>query len=146
MAADQPTVIIDESLATHTEILSVNHQVIEKGEEVDQTAKAVAAENIVEEAAENIDEETAENNLEATAEIAVESTAVDAENEENAQDNINSEKLANADVPETFAENIPHSSNAESSAKSDDQADSSSQRLSAQPNQKDIQHATELHF
>ncbi|KAK1361759.1 hypothetical protein POM88_046233 [Heracleum sosnowskyi] len=139
VAADQPTVILDESLATHTEILSVNHQVIEKGEEVDQTAKVVAAENIV--------EETAENNLEATAEIAVETTVVDAENEENAQDNINSEKLANADVPETFAENIPHSSNVEPSAKSDDdQADSSSQRLSAQPNPKDIQHATELHF
>ncbi|KAK1390677.1 hypothetical protein POM88_018855 [Heracleum sosnowskyi] len=71
VAADQPTLIIDESLATHTEILSVNHQVLEKGDEVDQTARAVTAENIAEEAAANIDEETAENNLEETAETII---------------------------------------------------------------------------
>ncbi|KAK1393573.1 hypothetical protein POM88_012629 [Heracleum sosnowskyi] len=109
--------------------------------------KAVAAENII--------EETAENSVEEIAEIVVESTAVHAENEENAQDNINSEKLANADAQEIFAETIPHSSNAKSSTKSDDgqatksdddQADSSSQRISAQQNSKDIQHATELHY
>ena len=47
VAADQPTVIIDESLATHTEVLSVNHQVLEKGEEVDQTAKAVVLERMI---------------------------------------------------------------------------------------------------
>ncbi|KAK1360617.1 hypothetical protein POM88_045091 [Heracleum sosnowskyi] len=111
VAADQPTVVMDESLATHTEIISVTHQIVE-----------------------------------VIAEIVVETIAVNAENEVDAQDNINSEKLANADVPETFAKNIPASSNAKSSAKSNDHADSSSQRLSAQQNQKDIQHATELHF
>ncbi|KAK1402493.1 hypothetical protein POM88_002098 [Heracleum sosnowskyi] len=147
VAGDQPTVIIDESLATHTKVLSVTHQVLEKGEEVDQTTKVVAAETDL--------DETAENNFEANAEIVIEVTTepvIEVVQEENVQENINSEKLAHEDAQETFAENIPHSPSAESSAKSDDQADSSSQRLSAQPNPKETdvggstQHNTELHF
>ncbi|KAK1403968.1 hypothetical protein POM88_003573 [Heracleum sosnowskyi] len=40
VAADQPTQIIDESIATHTEILSVTNTIQEKGEEVDQVLEA----------------------------------------------------------------------------------------------------------
>ncbi|KAK1394729.1 hypothetical protein POM88_013785 [Heracleum sosnowskyi] len=135
--------------ATLEECGSINEieDVLEKGEEVDQTAKAVSTKTDL--------EETTEINFEATAEIVIEATTepvAEAVQEENVQENINSEKLANEDALETFAENSLHSSSAESDAKSDDQADSSSQRLSAQPNLKETdvggstQHATELHF
>ncbi|KAK1394103.1 hypothetical protein POM88_013159 [Heracleum sosnowskyi] len=40
VAADQPTQILDESLATHTEILSVNNTIPEMGEEVEQVIAA----------------------------------------------------------------------------------------------------------
>ncbi|KAK1402363.1 hypothetical protein POM88_001968 [Heracleum sosnowskyi] len=53
VAADQPTLVIDESLATHTEVLSVNNQVPEMGEEVDQVLEA-AVEMIDEAIAEDI--------------------------------------------------------------------------------------------
>ncbi|KAK1380647.1 hypothetical protein POM88_027391 [Heracleum sosnowskyi] len=139
VAADQPTVIIDESLATHTEVFSVTHQVIEKGEEVDQTSKTVATEGILEDAAEKVFEATAEPAVEAVQETVVE--------------NLNSKKLVNEDAQETFAENIPNSLSKESTAKSDDQADSSSStRVSGQniPKVTDIggtsNYATEAHF
>ncbi|KAK1356243.1 hypothetical protein POM88_049499 [Heracleum sosnowskyi] len=46
VVADQPTVILDESLTTHTEILSVNHQELEKGEELaNEEAPETFAEN-----------------------------------------------------------------------------------------------------
>ncbi|KAK1352147.1 hypothetical protein POM88_053651 [Heracleum sosnowskyi] len=60
VAADQATLVIDESMATHTEILSVTNQIPELGEEVDQEAKSVSSEKIIETAVEK-DEATAEN-------------------------------------------------------------------------------------
>ncbi|KAK1380135.1 hypothetical protein POM88_026879 [Heracleum sosnowskyi] len=133
VAVDQPTVILDESMATHTELCFVTHQVIEKDEEVDQTTKAVL-------------EDDAETAAEPIVDI-VESV------QENEVENLNSEKMANKDVQETFAENVPNSPSAESSAKSDDKAaSSSSPRISVQPNPKvhefggSSQHNTKTHF
>ncbi|KAK1353363.1 hypothetical protein POM88_052498 [Heracleum sosnowskyi] len=61
VAADQATLVVDESMATHTEILSVTNQILELGEEVDQEAKSVSSEKIVEAAVEKLDEATTEN-------------------------------------------------------------------------------------
>ncbi|KAK1397705.1 hypothetical protein POM88_007568 [Heracleum sosnowskyi] len=54
------TVILEDSMATHTEILSVTHQVIEKGEEVDQTLNTDATENVAVHATETVQEIIAE--------------------------------------------------------------------------------------
>ncbi|KAK1355749.1 hypothetical protein POM88_049005 [Heracleum sosnowskyi] len=48
VAAGQATLVLEESMATHTEILSVTNQIPELGEEVDQAAKSVSSEQIVE--------------------------------------------------------------------------------------------------
>ncbi|KAK1383980.1 hypothetical protein POM88_021715 [Heracleum sosnowskyi] len=61
VAADQPTLVIDESLATHTEVLSLNNQVPEMGEEVDQVLEAVVEmidEAIAEDIVKPVPEET----------------------------------------------------------------------------------------
>ncbi|KAK1387877.1 hypothetical protein POM88_016055 [Heracleum sosnowskyi] len=75
VAADQPTQILDESLATHTEILSVNNTIPEQGEEVDQ---------VIEAAVNNLDEATAEK----LNDIVAESIPVE------------TEVLVNSDIPE----------------------------------------------
>ncbi|KAK1395219.1 hypothetical protein POM88_014275 [Heracleum sosnowskyi] len=115
VAADQPTVIIDESMATHTEVFSVTHQVIEKGEEVDQTTNSVEAA------------------VEPTVEAAVEPIVEAAQATEKINENLNSEHTANEEfVQENVAENV-----FSSSTKSDDAADSSSStRVSGQHNPK----------
>ncbi|KAK1354735.1 hypothetical protein POM88_047991 [Heracleum sosnowskyi] len=79
--ADQATVILEESMATHTEILSVTPQVIEKGEEVDQTLNTDATETVPE----------------IIAEIPVQEAV--AENDENVAKNV-----ANSEIPEPDAE------------------------------------------
>ncbi|KAK1378424.1 hypothetical protein POM88_025168 [Heracleum sosnowskyi] len=76
VAADQPTLVIDESLATHTEILSVTNQVPEMGEEVDQ---------VVEAAVELINEDTTEDMVETVVETVPEEAEVLA--------NVNSENV-----------------------------------------------------
>ncbi|KAK1360566.1 hypothetical protein POM88_045040 [Heracleum sosnowskyi] len=148
VAADQPTIIIDESLATHTEILPVTHQVIEKGEEVDQTAKAVSEENVLENTSENevgVDKEP----VVATAETVDENLHSEhAANEEFVQDNVPVHSALN-DAQENVSKNVSDSS----SANSDDGAtDSFSPMVNAQSNPKvhDVgvtsQRDTEAHF
>ncbi|KAK1391689.1 hypothetical protein POM88_010745 [Heracleum sosnowskyi] len=87
--ADQATVILEDSMATHTEILSVTHQVIEKGEEVDQTLNTDATENVAVHATETVPE--------IIAEIPVQEAV--AENDENIAKNV-----ANSEIPEPDAE------------------------------------------
>ncbi|KAK1356285.1 hypothetical protein POM88_049541 [Heracleum sosnowskyi] len=79
--ADQATVILEESMSTHTEILSVTPQVIEKGEEVDQTLNTDATETVPE----------------IIAEIPVQEAV--AGNDENVAKNV-----ANSEIPESDAE------------------------------------------
>ncbi|KAK1372806.1 hypothetical protein POM88_028999 [Heracleum sosnowskyi] len=139
VATDQPTVILDESMATHTEVCSVTHQVLEKGEEVDQTTKAVSSENILEDAAETVQEAAVEPIIEA-----------DQANEK-VFENLNSEDIENEAAQENVAENVPKSLSAESLAKSDDIADSSSSpRVSVQQNPKEFggtsHHDAETHY
>ncbi|KAK1361435.1 hypothetical protein POM88_045909 [Heracleum sosnowskyi] len=66
VAADQATLVVDESTETHTEILSVTNQILELGEEVDQEAKSVSSEKN-EAVAEQIHDEAAQLNIEVTA-------------------------------------------------------------------------------
>ncbi|KAK1365405.1 hypothetical protein POM88_040966 [Heracleum sosnowskyi] len=77
VAADQATLVLEESMATHTEILSVTNQVLEVGDEVDQEAKSVSSEKIVENAEKKIvveeavlaEEEVAEKNEAVTEKV-----------------------------------------------------------------------------
>ncbi|KAK1370003.1 hypothetical protein POM88_036095 [Heracleum sosnowskyi] len=120
VVSDQPTLVIDESLATHTEILSVNNQVPEKGEEVDQVVEAdvelineAIAEDMVETADETVPEETevfanvnsenveavAEQVLEEAAQLNTEATAENVFNEaaEPIQDNVDANDDQNSE-------------------------------------------------
>ncbi|KAK1379079.1 hypothetical protein POM88_025823 [Heracleum sosnowskyi] len=123
--ADQDTVILEDSLATHTEILSVTHQVIEEGEEVDQTLAAKAVETVA-------------KNPDVADKDATENVPVEAEFVVNSEDVIVLEALqqsvveivtkeaeflhtANSEIPEPDAENIP----AENTAENDNDNDSS---------------------
>ncbi|KAK1369898.1 hypothetical protein POM88_035990 [Heracleum sosnowskyi] len=145
VAADQPTVILDEYMASHTEIFSVTHQGIDKGEEVEQTSKA--AENVIYTAEEPIAEIVAENVVEAAQ-------ATEIINEQ-----LNSEHPANeVFVQDNVDENVSNSHGVNSLAKTDDTksedaADSTSSiRVSGQQNPKmtDIggssHHAAEAHY
>ncbi|KAK1360765.1 hypothetical protein POM88_045239 [Heracleum sosnowskyi] len=114
VAADQPTLVIDESLATHTEILSVTNQVPEIGEEVDQVVEAAVeminediAEDMVETIVETVPEEAevlanvnsetveavVEQVLEEAAQLNTEATAENVINEaaEPIQDNVDAD-------------------------------------------------------
>ncbi|KAK1359864.1 hypothetical protein POM88_044338 [Heracleum sosnowskyi] len=143
VATDQATLVLEDSMATHIEILSVINQVLEVGDEVDQEAKSVSSEKIVgndekniviEEAVPAVEEDaekneavaekvevTAENIVEEAAESLVQNVVVNSDLNERAQDNAE--------------EDVPNSSNADSSANSVD----TSQRVAAQ-------HATDAHF
>ncbi|KAK1390407.1 hypothetical protein POM88_018585 [Heracleum sosnowskyi] len=88
VAADQPTQILDESIVTHTEILSVNNTISEKGEEVDQVLEAA---QVVEAAIENFDEAMAENVKETTVQtedIVAETVPIE------------TEVIVNSEIPE----------------------------------------------
>ncbi|KAK1378977.1 hypothetical protein POM88_025721 [Heracleum sosnowskyi] len=121
VAADQATLVIEESMATHTEILSVTNQIPELGEEVDQAAKSVSSEKIVEvenmtavqekekiveevnsekvqdeAVAEKVQDEVAQLNTEATAENAFEEAAEPIQDNVDADDDQNSEHSLHA--------------------------------------------------
>ncbi|KAK1369518.1 hypothetical protein POM88_035610 [Heracleum sosnowskyi] len=110
VAADQPTQILDESIATHTEILSVNNQIPELGEEVDQIVEA-AIEQIDEAMAETLKETTVQ-----TEEIIVESVPVETEVLANANSEIPEAAQPNAEVTadnviEEIAEQLEENAN-----------------------------------
>ncbi|KAK1397666.1 hypothetical protein POM88_007529 [Heracleum sosnowskyi] len=113
VAADQPIVVMDESLATHTEILSVTHQVIETGEEVDQATRTVSSEKIFDAATEKVVEATTETIIqdadpEATVEPIVEAIHIAEEHTEEAAQTINEATAENIveEVAEPIAENV----------------------------------------
>ncbi|KAK1387421.1 hypothetical protein POM88_015599 [Heracleum sosnowskyi] len=110
VATDQPTLIIEESLATHTENLSITNQIPKMGEEVDQ---------VVEAAVEQLDEATAETlkeNIVQTEEVVAESVPVEAEVLVNANSEIHEAAQINAEatadnVAEEIAEKITENVN-----------------------------------
>ncbi|KAK1364675.1 hypothetical protein POM88_040236 [Heracleum sosnowskyi] len=121
---DQATVVLEESMATNTEILSVTHQVLEKGEEVDQTLNTDATENVA--------THTTENVPEIIAEIPVQEAV--AKNDENvAKNTANSDNSEGAQ--DDAEEDVPDSSNVDSFANFVDH----SARVAAQ-------RATDAHF
>ncbi|KAK1365606.1 hypothetical protein POM88_041167 [Heracleum sosnowskyi] len=85
VAADQATLVIEDSVSSHTEVLSVNNAHSEKGEEVDQSLEVVT-ENVVQDAV----------LLEALQQAVVE--VVTREAEVFAQ--------ANSDIPETVTDKV----------------------------------------
>ncbi|KAK1352302.1 hypothetical protein POM88_053566 [Heracleum sosnowskyi] len=93
--ADQATVLLEDSMATHTEILSVTHQVIEEGEEVDQTLDANAPETVA-------------ANPDVTDKDAIENVPIEAEFVANSE--IHEAEQINT---ETAAENVPEENSAE---------------------------------
>ncbi|KAK1379200.1 hypothetical protein POM88_025944 [Heracleum sosnowskyi] len=127
---DQATVILEESMATQTEILSVTHQVIEKGEEVDQTLNTAATENVAAHATETVPE--------IIAEIPVQEAVAE-----------NDEFVANSEIPEPTAENIPAENTAEND-NDDDSSDHSQEELfGSQANSdelREVNRATAEHF
>ncbi|KAK1388202.1 hypothetical protein POM88_016380 [Heracleum sosnowskyi] len=151
VAADQPTQILNESLATHTEILSVNNSNPEEGEEVDQVLEAVQVvldttvhtEDIVAEAIPKEAEVfvTSENLVAAQLNAEKDEAIAEKVNDEAAQLNteVTAENIANSvhheGAQDDAEEDVPDSSNADFSANSVD----TSQRVAAQ-------HATDAHF
>ncbi|KAK1384246.1 hypothetical protein POM88_021981 [Heracleum sosnowskyi] len=109
VAADQATLVIEDYVASHTEILSVHNLHSDKGEEVDQRIE-VATEPILDEAvAENVQEAADKLNsediifLEALQQSVVEIVQKEAEFDTN----------AHSDNPERMAENVPGENTAE---------------------------------
>ncbi|KAK1351404.1 hypothetical protein POM88_054377 [Heracleum sosnowskyi] len=106
--ADQATLVIEDSVASHTEILSVHNLHSDKGEEVDQRIE-VATEPILDEAvAENVQKAADKLNsediiLEALQQSVVEIVQKEAEFDTN----------AHSDNPERMAENVPAENTAE---------------------------------
>ncbi|KAK1389321.1 hypothetical protein POM88_017499 [Heracleum sosnowskyi] len=151
VAADQPTQILNESLATHTEILSVNNSNPEEGEEVDQVLEAVQVvldttvhtDDIVVEAVPKEAEVfvTTENLVAAQLNAETDEAIAEKVNDEAAQLNteVTAENIANSvhheGAQDDTEEDVPDSSNADFSANSVD----TSQRVAAQ-------HATDAHF
>ncbi|KAK1394958.1 hypothetical protein POM88_014014 [Heracleum sosnowskyi] len=153
--ADQDTVILEDSLATHTEILFVTHQVIEEGEEVDQTLAAKAIETVA-------------KNPDVADKDATENVPVEAEFVVNSEDVIVLEALqqsvveivtkeaeflhtANSEIPELDAENIPAENTAENDTdNANDSSDHSQEELfESQANSdelREVNRATAEHF
>ncbi|KAK1401026.1 hypothetical protein POM88_000631 [Heracleum sosnowskyi] len=158
VAADQPTQSIDESIATHTEILSVNNQIPEMGEEVDQ---------VVEAAVENLDEAIAETLIEnnaQTKEVVAESVPVETEvlvhtnSEIHEAEQINAEATADnvdEEIEEQIAENVNEArvdfDNADHTSENNAELSNSDESIpflrdpTAESN-KETQNATEAHF
>ncbi|KAK1401537.1 hypothetical protein POM88_001142 [Heracleum sosnowskyi] len=148
MAADQATLVIEDSVGSHTEVLSVNNANSEKGEEVDQSLEAVT-ENILQDAVlleaqqqAVVEVVTREAEVFAQANSDIPETVAEkvideiiAENVEEAAENV----IVNSDLHEgaqdDAEEDVPDSSNADSSANSVE----NSQRISAQ-------RTTDAHF
>ncbi|KAK1379332.1 hypothetical protein POM88_026076 [Heracleum sosnowskyi] len=144
VAADQATLVIEESMATHTEILSVTNQVLEVGDEVDQAAKYVSSEKIVETAVEKMNEDTAEEEVVVAVpvEAAQLNTEVTAENiiEEDAE-NVDEERVDSDD--NTSVHSI-HANSGINIALSD--SDEPFLRDPTAESIKENQHATEAHY
>ncbi|KAK1384904.1 hypothetical protein POM88_022639 [Heracleum sosnowskyi] len=139
------TVILEDSMATHTEILSVTHQVIEKGEEVDQTLAANATETVA--ANPDVTDKDATENVPIEAEFVTNSETNKAEQipTEAAVENfdeamaesvpVETEFVANSEIheaeqinTETAAENVPEENIAENDT-DDESSDHSQEEL-----------------
>ncbi|KAK1394458.1 hypothetical protein POM88_013514 [Heracleum sosnowskyi] len=151
--ADQDTVILEDSLATHTEILSVTHQEIEKGEEVDQSLDANATKTVV-------------TNPDVADKDATENVPVEAEFVVNSEDVIVLEALqqsvveivtkeaeflhtANSEIPELDAENIPAENTAENDNDNNGSDHSQEELFESQANSdelREVNRATAEHF
>ncbi|KAK1381633.1 hypothetical protein POM88_028377 [Heracleum sosnowskyi] len=156
VAADQPTQIVDESIATHTEILSVNNIIPEKGEEVDQVVET--AQIIPEAAVEKFDEAMAEILTESdvqTEEILVNSEIPEAAqlNAEVTADNANEEAAEqleeNANEARVVSDNADHANsgiNADNAELSDSDESIPFLRDHTAESTKANHNATEDHF
>ncbi|KAK1383103.1 hypothetical protein POM88_020838 [Heracleum sosnowskyi] len=145
VAADQATLVIEDSVDSHTENLSVHNAHSEQGEEVDQRIE-VATEPILDEAvAENVQEAADKLNsediifLEALQQSVVEIVQKEAEFDTN----------AHSDNPERMAENVPAENTTEDDNVEDSPAHSQEELSDIRANsdeEREVNRATAEHF
>ncbi|KAK1401154.1 hypothetical protein POM88_000759 [Heracleum sosnowskyi] len=150
LEADQDTVELSESMASHTEIISFD---LEKGEEVDQTLDANATETVA-------------TNPDVADKDATENVSIESEFVVNSEDVIVLEALqqsvveivtkeaeflhtANSEIPEPDAENIPTENIAENDNDNDSSDHSQEELFESQANSdelREVNRATAEHF
>ncbi|KAK1394496.1 hypothetical protein POM88_013552 [Heracleum sosnowskyi] len=149
--ADQATLVIEDSVGSHTEVLSVNNANSEQGEEVDQSLED-AAKNVQEAADKLISEDII---LEALQQSVVEVVTKETELMQTANSEIPepvAEKVLDEAAQsnfETTSENVPAENTAEND-NDDDSSDHSQEELSDSPansdEQREVNRATAEHY